>query len=252
MIRFELPYAIHHVVVVGLGGTGSQLSRSIARIVYDIGKHGLHAPSIVFVDPDRVEEKNVGRQMFTAADMGQYKAELLARRFNAALGLEIAWDAAPFDPQKHGKHRGTLLVGCVDNHLARRAFAQVDTLWLDCGNHAESGQVICGTTNDPVMVRNALQKTSDVISALPNAALVFPSLLEPEETSAPAANASCAELMEAGVQHVLINDAIATAAAVYVYRLLYRKPLVSFLSFVSLDTVRPISITKEEMEVFIR
>jgi hypothetical protein len=117
MIRFEPRYAIEHVVVVGLGGTGSQLARTIARIIYDMYQNGLHTPSILFVDPDRVEEKNVGRQMFTAADVGEFKAELLTRRFNAALGLDIAWDAAPFSPEKHGSRYGTLLVGCVDNHL---------------------------------------------------------------------------------------------------------------------------------------
>ena len=251
MIHFEPRYAISHVVVVGLGGTGSQLARSIARIVYDMGRHGLHTPSILFVDPDRAEERNVGRQMVTAADVGQYKAELLARRFNAALGLDIAWDAAPFDPDKHGGRYGTLLIGCVDNYLARRALAQVNTIWLDCGNHAESGQVICGTTSDPVLVRDALEKNNGVISALPNAAMVFPELLEAEGTSKSDAHVSCADLVEAGIQHLLVNDAIAIAAASYVYRLLYRKPCQSFMTFVSLDAQRPILITKEEIEPYI-
>lgn len=252
MIRFEPRYAISHVVVVGLGGTGSQLARSIARIAFDMRRSSLFVPSILFVDPDRVEEKNVGRQMFTTTDVGEYKVELLARRFNAALGLDIAWDAAPFDPEKHGGRYGTLLIGCVDNHLARRALAQVNTLWLDCGNHAESGQVICGTTSDPVLVRDALEKNNGVISVLPNAALIFPTLLEPEETITPAPDASCAELVEAGVQHLLINDAVATAAASYIYRLLYRKPLTSFMTFVSLDAVRPVPISGEDIAAFVR
>ncbi len=251
MIRFEPTYAISHIVVVGLGGTGSQLARSIARIVFDMKRNNLNTPSMIFVDPDRVEEKNVGRQMFTAADVGAYKAELLARRFNAALGLDITWDTAHFDPEKHAGRYGTLLIGCVDNHMARRALAEVNTLWLDCGNHAESGQVICGTTSDPVLVRDALEKNNGVISVLPNAALIFPELLKPEETPAPHANASCAELVEAGVQHLLVNDAIAIAAANYTYRMLYRKPFTSYMAFVSLEAVRPVPITKEDIEAFI-
>jgi PRTRC genetic system ThiF family protein len=250
--RFEPRYAISHVVVVGLGGTGSQLARSIARIAFDMKRSDLFAPSISFVDPDRVEENNVGRQMFTAADVGQYKAELLARRFNAALGLDITAIPEPFDPERHGGQHGTLLVGCVDNHLARRALAQVNTTWLDAGNHADSGQLVCGTTSDPVLVRDALEKNNGVVSVLPNAALIFPELLQPEETLAPDAHASCAELVEAGVQHLLINDAIATAAASYVYRLVYRRPLHSFMSFVSLDGVRPVPITKEDIEAFVK
>ncbi|GAB4482613.1 MAG: hypothetical protein Kow00124_31580 [Anaerolineae bacterium] len=137
----------------------------------------------------------------------------------------------------------------MDNHLARRALSLVNTLWLDTGNHAESGQVICGTTSDPVLVRDALEKNSGVISVLPNAALVFPEPLEPEETPAPAA--SCAELVEAGVQHLLINDSVATAAASYIYRLLYRRPLTSFMTFVSLDAVRPVLISKESIGAYV-
>lgn len=252
MIRFEPRYAIQHIVVAGLGGTGSQLARSIARILYDMRRSHLSVPSVLFVDPDRVEEQNCGRQMFVpGADVGYFKAELLARRFNAALGLDIAWDAAPFDPEKHGGRYGTLLVGCVDNHLARRALAQVNTLWLDCGNHAgESGQVICGSTSDPVLVRDALAKNDSVISVLPNAALIFPDLLEPEQ-EAPAENLSCATLVAEGQQHVLVNDAVATAAAPYIYRLLRRIPLHSWMTFVSLDAVRPVAITSEDIESYI-
>ena len=48
----------------------------------------LHAPSLVLIDPDRVEEKNIGRQaLFAPADIGQPKAECVARRLNAALAV---------------------------------------------------------------------------------------------------------------------------------------------------------------------
>lgn len=253
MIRFEPQQGIRHVVIVGLGGTGSQLARSVARILYDMRRNNLAIPSMTLVDPDRIEEKNCGRQMFSpGADIGQYKAELLARRFNAALGLDIAWDNAAFDPDKHVQPYGTLLIGCVDNHLARQALAQVTkALWLDQGNHAQSGQVIIGTTYDPQAVRNALHAGKEVISELPNAALIFPELLRPEETSTPDTNASCAELAELGLQHLLVNDAIATAASNYVYRLLYRKPLNSFMSWVSLEAVRPVPISREEIEPYL-
>lgn len=256
---FEPRAAVSRVIVVGLGGTGSQLARSLARILFDMERNGLHAPDVLFVDPDRVEEKNVGRQMFTGADCGQFKAELLARRFNSAMGLSIGWAGECFDAKRHQVGSGTLLIGCVDNHVAREALAAADPLaWVDCGNHADSGQVICGTDRDVIVVRrelfSALKHNPDRIEALPNAALVFPQLLEPPEEAVLAvagnADASCAELIEAGVQHLLINDAIATAAASYIYRLLYRKPLQAFMTFVGLDAVRPVPITTENLELY--
>lgn len=255
---YEARGDINAVVVAGLGGTGSQLARSIARILFDMERSGLNTPEVLFVDPDRVEEKNVGRQMFTHGDVGQFKAELLARRFNAALGLAVGWFGEEYDPEKHIPDHGTLLVGCVDNHIARQVLAQAQrgAIWLDCGNHSDSGQVIIGTTSDKIVMRKEIQRCAksklNVVEALPNAALVFPELLEPPDTAlAINTDVSCAELIEAGVQHLLINDAVATAAASYIYRLLYRKPLQSFMTFVGLDAVRPVPITRENIEQYI-
>ncbi len=253
--RFEPLHGVGQVVLVGCGGTGGQLARSAARIVYDMGRRGLHAPRLTFIDPDVVEECNVGRQLFTPADVGVNKAVLLARRFNLALGLDISAIPEPFDPVRHPNGPGTLLLGCVDNHQARRALAEARGLWLDCGNHGETGQVICGSSSDREAVRRGIERMAGqggVIHDLPNAALVFPGLLEPDPEPQPASDVSCAELVEAGSQHLLINDAVATAAAGYVWKLLHRLPLTSFISFVSLDTIRPVPVSAEEIGAYLR
>src|SRR5258708_6950449 len=116
---------ISEIVLVGLGGSGSQWARSIARTVYHLREHRQHLPAIRFVDPDIVETKNIGRQMYTSSDVGQYKAELLAKRFNAALGLNIVWYNEKFDAERHTARYGTLVCGAVDNHEARRELARV-------------------------------------------------------------------------------------------------------------------------------
>lgn len=213
--------------------------------------HNLQVPEVLFVDPDQVEPHNVGRQMFVPADVGAGKAQLLSRRFNAALGLDIAWDAAAFAANRHANRQETLLVGCVDNHLARRALAEANRLWLDCGNHSETGQVIIGSTGDASQVRREFGKAVDIVSVLPNATLLFPELLEPDGDAPVSPSASCAELVEAGVQHLLINDAVAITAAGYLYRLLYRKPLHSFMSYVSLEAVHPVPISWEEIKPYL-
>ena len=91
---FDPSFHIRTVTLVGLGGTGSQLSRLLARILYDMRRSRLHTPMLRFIDPDRVELKNCGRQSFCDAEVGQYKAEVLARRYNCALGLEIMRDCS--------------------------------------------------------------------------------------------------------------------------------------------------------------
>ena len=138
---------INEVVLVGLGGTGSQWARGLARIVYDLRRRRQHVPALRFVDPDRVEARNCGRQMFVENDIGQFKAEVLARRFNLAMGLSITWHNEPFNAEEHVGRCGTLLCGAVDNHLARAELARVNgCLWIDAGNHATggSGQVVIG------------------------------------------------------------------------------------------------------------
>ena len=87
---------------------------------------------------------------------------------------------------------------------------------------------------------------------LPKEGLLFPALLEPEppaERPLPTPGASCAELVEAGYQHLLINDWIATVIGTYVYKLLHRQPIVTFATFISLDGIstRSLRICRDEL-----
>jgi tRNA A37 threonylcarbamoyladenosine dehydratase len=116
MKTFDPHIHLKEIVLVGLGGTGAQIARSVARLAYDMGRARLHVPAVRFIDPDTVEEKNIGRQLFSYGDLGQNKARCLAARFNAALGLNIAAIDQPFDAERHVKHASsTLLIGAVDN-----------------------------------------------------------------------------------------------------------------------------------------
>src|SRR5690606_20138862 len=100
---------IQAVTIVGLGGTGAQVARSVARMVYDMKVARLHTPQIVLVDPDKVEQKNVGRQLYPEADVGQPKAHVLMRRFNMALGLDISAIDQPVNAEKHFERWGNLI-----------------------------------------------------------------------------------------------------------------------------------------------
>lgn len=239
------------VVLVGLGGTGSQWARAIARIVYDLRRRRQHVPAIHFVDPDKIDESNVGRQMFVHQEIGQFKAEVLARRFNLAMGLSITWHNEPFDAVQHSGRYGTVLCGAVDNHLARRELAKATGIWIDAGNHQANGQVCIGNSRDAKLIRQHVRK--DEFDYLPNAALLFPALLESDPEEAPAVPAapaaSCADLVERGTQRLLINDLMGSIAAEYTYKLLNRLPITSFLTHVDLDVLamRSIQISREEV-----
>jgi PRTRC genetic system ThiF family protein len=254
---FNPDIRLTEIVLAGLGGTGSQWARSICRIVYDLRRRRQHIPQIRFVDPDVVSESNLGRQMFTAADIGTYKAETLAKRFNLAMGLDITWHNEPFKAEVHATNyrRNILLCGAVDNHLARIELAKVDgAVWIDSGNHEFSGQVTIGNVGDLKMAQHYIQMNN--FRYLPNASVVFPSLLEPAPATVAAlapTTTSCAADIESGAQGLLVNDMMGIIAAEYTYKLLNQLPIRSFLTTVSTETLtmRSVPCTKEDLLAYL-
>ena len=79
VIPFLVPPAERvSICLVGCGGTGSFLARDLARLAVHCRETGGPQISLNFLDDDRVEPKNIGRQLFAAADVGKNKAEVLA------------------------------------------------------------------------------------------------------------------------------------------------------------------------------
>jgi ThiF family len=184
-----------------------------------------------------VEPHNVARQAFDRADIGHFKAEVLAERLARGFGREVAYSVLPYDRELHSQvfvdTRSTLnlLVGCVDNAAARRAVAATlddrsssrgsrhDRIWwLDCGNGRNAGQVLLGNASLADRLRGAFFPQSNLCRALPAPSLQRPDLLESPPQPRPALD--CAEAITAGDQGPTINQAVATIAASYVEKLL--------------------------------
>lgn len=136
-----------NVALVGCGGTGSFLALHLARLAWHIREqHDTHL-EMAFVDPDRVEKKNVGRQNFVPAEIGRYKAEALATRYSLAFGLPIRYFNEAIRPahisQDHRYQDGWLhlVIGCVDNTKARKGIDAIcrgwsGRLWVSCADDA--------------------------------------------------------------------------------------------------------------------
>lgn len=251
---FDPHLYLRRIVVVGLGGTGSHLARNLARLLVHRRQNRQSVPELVFVDPDVVEEKNIGRQLFSPTELHQPKAVALARRYNYAFGLEIQAICEPLDAKKH-IGQNALICGCVDNHHARREILRAEGhTWIDAGNEFDHGQVVIGNNSDWEAVFRGLDRGREKNSSvLPNAGLLFPSLLEAESKDVPETELSCTELVARGEQHLYINAFMANLVTHYVYQLLNREAITSFVSFVSLTpcvSVRSVPFTRENLESY--
>jgi len=216
--------------LVGCGGTGSQALTGLARL--DRCLRGLGHPGLAVTayDPDRVTEANVGRQLFAPCDVGLHKSDILVHRINAWFGLDWRSVPAAYGSESSAVGmNGDILVSCVDSAQARIAIhdaAKEDgavLLWIDCGNDADSGQVVIGEIARPRRKRR-----------LPNVIDLFPELREPlfQERTADAPSCSLAESLER--QSAFINQAIATTALDALWRMVRRGHVERFAYFVNL------------------
>lgn len=235
------------IVLVGCGGTGGFLSEALARLL--IGRQAV----LFLIDPDHVGPENLGRQAFQKADLGRFKAEVLADRLARGFACEVAYSVTPYDAQVHAAafsrpSRLGLVIGAVDNAAARRAIAATldeqmgkqfawgsppPVFWLDAGNGFNSGQVLLGNALRPEQLRRAFDPTVGVCRALPAPSLQRPDLLNAPPTTIVQPQA-CAASVAVGEQSATINQVMAALVASYAERLLDRK-CAWMASYVDLD-----------------
>lgn len=114
----------HRVTVnlIGAGGTGSQVVGALARMDYALYKLGHPGLSVTIIDDDIVTEANIGRQLFSASDIGLSKANVLATRINSFYGTD--WEAKKMMYDGKNFDAANITITCVDNVNARIAIGK--------------------------------------------------------------------------------------------------------------------------------
>ena len=231
--------------LVGVGGNGAQMAACLARL--DIAMralghpHGLHVTAF---DADRVSEANVGRQLYSLADIGRHKAIVTIHRLNQFYGLD--WIAHPtryeaFQPNRYAMPSADILVSCVDSRSARRTLHQAVfdgneryRYWLDLGNTEASAQVVLGQGPRRAYGGRTLR--------LPCVTELFPELLD---ANVPDDNRpSCSVRVSLASQGLFINDVAVRFGAQLLYELFSKGRLGQHGVVVNLDSKRtgPIAI----------
>ncbi|WP_084561437.1 PRTRC system ThiF family protein [Paraburkholderia terricola] len=226
-----------NIALIGCGGNGSQMLTGLARLNHALtalGHPGLHVTAF---DGDTVSEANIGRQMFSPADVGQYKSAVLVHRLNAFFGLD--WHARP-------KHAGAdelvhvgpgIAIVCVDSAASRAKLAKTlkstATYVMDLGNRASDGQVIFGSSRSAQCEGSAsLRWPYDVL----------PELIDTTVPEDDAPSCGLAEALER--QELFINQAIVTPALGILWEFFRHGRLSWCGAFVNLKTghVRPLPV----------
>lgn len=245
-----------NLMLVGCGGTGSWLAPAVVRVARLLQETQAKDVRLYFIDPDWVEEKNIYRQNFCQAEFGSYKAETLAFRLGAAWGMEITaitkklQDIGDAGNIGYQSNEITLVVGCVDRPSARR---EIRTFlerrrhgwWLDCGNEANTGQVLIGADDRKPKEPFSLP---GICSWLPLPSLQHPELVEEHDGEALEMPAlSCAEMALRDSQGLAINQRVAAEAADYLVRMLITRDLQKMATYLDLSSgsARSVYITPE-------
>jgi PRTRC genetic system ThiF family protein len=136
------------IAVIGAGGTGSQFLDQLASLEATLTRLGHPGFDVSVYDGDQVSASNIGRQRFSAGDVGLNKANILVHRINLFYGLDWTAHAKHVDPAS--PPWADLIVTCVDKALFRAQLGEASAdrfssgLWLDFGNGSDRGNVVLG------------------------------------------------------------------------------------------------------------
>lgn len=241
------------VLLVGAGGTGSQVLNGLARMDHALRALGRPGLFVVVADGDRVSLSNVGRQSFSPGDVGQHKASVLVTRINRFFGLD--WEALPVAIGS-GKPEGLtwlrhglldLVVGCVDSGRARQKIGRAlknwlkeASYWLDFGNARSTGQVILGTNGKvtPRAMSATVAEFEDKCEGREFAAQELPTVLDlyPDiEASDDDSEPSCSMAESLARQDLYMNSTLADFGLSLLWRLIHQGSIEHHGLFLNLE-----------------
>ena len=221
------------IVMIGAGGTGGHIAPPLYRLLYALDR----PVRFIVCDGDIVEEKNLVRQNFTEADLGQNKARVVAERYSSVFGLETSyvpdfiesaerleelitpqhWKTGHYttDPKTGLSVSETIselviLIGAVDNNRSRQlcheVFLRADELiYIDSGNGEYTGQVVCGIRRSG---KTLYKPVGQLYPDMAQADDLFPS------------EVSCADASVSAPQTIVANLMAATAVVTMIYNIL--------------------------------
>jgi sulfur-carrier protein adenylyltransferase/sulfurtransferase len=212
--RLNRSRLLHHMVIIGCGGTGSALIGGLPFLHQALLAAGQPGLEVIVVDGDKVSATNCVRQPFSESEIGLYKSVVLINRIN--LFWKLNWQASTDYVTKDTQGKPDIIISCVDTrsaryHLTKSGLFKECVYWLDLGNNADGGQFVLG---QPKNRRN--RKTR---GRLPTVAELFPEIVTPlldNSDNLPACSAvEALERQEPFINQTLAYHALAMLARLF-------------------------------------
>jgi PRTRC genetic system ThiF family protein len=257
------------VNVIGCGGTGSQVLNSLARMNHALKALGHPGLFITAYDPDKVTAANMGRQLFSPADIEGFKCIALIGKINRFFGTD--WDACP-ELYSEVSRSANITISCVDTAEARKKIKailfskdskpkeprvptqygyvgsrsqryqpyELPYYWMDFGNMMDRGQVVIGTTR---AITQPVSSEFNCIKTLPTIDKLHPDIFRKSKSTDQGPSCSLAEALQK--QDLFINTNLANMGLAILWKMF--KDLRIFYNgcYINLETlsVNPIKIS---------
>lgn len=190
----------NRLVVIGLGGIGSQLIPSLLHFLH----HKKFEGPVVLMDGDLYEEKNLNRQLVPEDGLGMNKADALAITFGQRLPT-LNLSSLPFYLDETNTddviQEGDFVICGVDNHWTRRMIdnrvAQLnDVTYVSGGNDLTDGNMQVVRRRNGKHLDPSLQEVHPEIAA---------AVEKPDWTP------GCDQMLNAAPQLIVTNLMVASA-----------------------------------------
>jgi PRTRC genetic system ThiF family protein len=228
------------VNLVGCGGTGSQVLTALSRISHTLTRLGHPGLHVTAFDPDHITEANLGRQLFSASDVGMNKAVILTTRINRF--FSTGWEAVP---DFYKNEPANILITCTDTVKSRMEIAKTllqeqdnkhydftrKMYWLDFGNTKNTGQIVLGTFGE---LRQPRSRKYTPVGKLPCVTECFDLMKIDEKNSGP----SCSLAQAIEQQDLFINSTLANIGSKLLWKLFREGMTNQRAAFLNMDTLK--------------
>lgn len=268
------------IVQIGTGGTGGYLVQHIAQLLATSKQKA----SYVIADPDVIEDKNLGNQLFLKEEVGLKKADVLASRYSGAYELNIgSYSDSYIESLQQLKGLFSteyvrissvgnrvlflpIIIGCVDNNFTRRIMDELFNhlkacIYIDAGNESTKVPSDWQTRNKTAWTLEELQQFAEsgwsgqVVTGVKlnlfnqsPVAKMFPDILEDMDSIRPS-ELSCTELTASEPQRLIVNKFAAMIVTGIVTEIIEDCTVSSHITFFHAKKryMRSIPIQKEEI-----